>query len=185
MCWQTVTRRLNPKRVHFCLSRKAKEREVDLWRSSCSPWLLWIGCFLKLSECFVLHTHTHTPTPSNFPPCLCRDSARVHTLEKSRATGRPHLPPHASELSYSQPLLLLLLVYPLLKPPNLPLSTTGQLDSAGRQCGSPKLLIYKLCEWRRAPEKVPRRQKDLCLLQSAKISTTVRGLWKKQTWGLF
>lgn len=65
MCWHTVTLCLNPKLFFFFFSFWKRRREVNLWRCSCLPWLLWIGRFLKLSKCF---------TPPLFAPGLCQGS---------------------------------------------------------------------------------------------------------------
>lgn len=133
MCWHTVTLCLNPKLFFFpsgsegvSKSKREREREVNLRRCSCLPWLLWIGCFLKLSKCFTAS-------------CLCRDSVRVHTCEGSRATERawpaclpaclawPHL---STELSYSKPQALHNLPGNLCSPTALNPGTQGRTKAA-------------------------------------------------------
>lgn len=171
MCWHTVTLRLNTKLFFVPLSLPGSKREVNLWRCSCLPWLLWIGRFLKLSEC-------------STAPSLCRDSVKVHTCEESGATGGL-----ATELSRSNPpgprLLLVTFLHPLsslflrssphssvcstsvrpLYSPSLTAMRQTQKATALSALGVLCFLFIKLWEWHRVTEKVPRWQKTRAFLQ--------------------
>lgn len=190
MCWHTVTLRLNTK-LFFCpsLAPWKRRREVNLRRCSCLPWLLWIGRFLKLSECFTA-------------PCLCRDSVKVHTCEESGATDGL-----ATELSRSNPpgprLLLVTFLHPLssfflrssphssrllcVRPPTLQsVSHRDGTDTEG-DCsvglGSPVLLIYKTLGVASRHRKRYLDDKRLVPFYNVLlISTAARGrhLWMKQ-----
>lgn len=144
-----------------------RRREVNLWHCSWSPWLLWIGRFLKLSECFMA-------------VCSRRDSVGVHTCEESCWWARLASPQNPAYCKAPGPRLpVVAFLHPFSWSPDssahlsvgslsvypLP-SLMGQMDksawsSVKRWPGSPVFLIYKrrLCEWQRATEKVPRRQK--------------------------
>lgn len=169
MCWHTVTLRLNTKLFFLPLSLPGSKREVNLRRCSCLPWLLWIGRFLKLSECFTA-------------PCLCRDSVKVHTCEESGATDGL-----ATELSRSNPpgprLLLVTFLHPLsslflrssphsssllhVRPPTLQSVSRRDETDTESDCsvglGSPVLLIYKTLGAAPRRWKGTSTTKDSCL----------------------
>lgn len=118
------------------------------------------------------------------PPCLCRDSVRVHTCEESRATDGLACfasPRRRTQLQWTAgPQLLAVIflhpsglshicssppryfysssVYRLFEPPlHCGADRQSNCASVKRRPGSSALLIYEqtLCEWHHATEKVP------------------------------
>lgn len=91
MCWHTVTLCLNPKLFFFFfLSGSEGERWIYGAAAAC-PGYCELAAFWSCQS--VLR-----------PPCLRRDSVRVHTCEESRATdglARLASPRHRTELQYT------------------------------------------------------------------------------------
>ena len=190
MCWHTVTLCLNPKLFFFFFLFGSEGERWIYGAAAACPGYCELAAFWSCQS--VLR-----------PPCLRRDSVRVHTCEESRATdglARLASPRHRAELQYiHRPTTtggdfflrpssssLHVSVCSLSACPLLRLSpVTGQTDKATAPLLTVSLGV--LCFLFMNGDFVsgtapPRRQKTRAFYKVLLISTTATGrrLWKKQ-----